>query len=339
MYNLTTLQNELLQGVGPSGFEDNLRATLVRLLQPYADEISIDTLGNLICRRKGSGPKIVIDAQMDTIGFVVSGVDGSGKISFVPLGNHNIDLLSGEKVQLEGGTCAEIQLRTSEKTPAPEKQSCHDMFLCPDVCNDCVQQVLPNVGTPAVFKQRVVTQEDGLVQAPHLSGVCGAMTAILTMQQLDFCPNDLYFVFSVQSEVGFRGIRSAVYNLEPYAYIRLAAAQAIDATLRPSMGPAIAYKNEYAVWNAEIIDALWQGAEKADITCQYKVNETGAVLPNEVCVQLSRGGVAAGELAIPVLGYHTAQECYCPQDVVHAAKVLCATLESGFNAILDVKIK
>ncbi|HWP51759.1 MAG TPA: hypothetical protein VN626_08700 [Clostridia bacterium] len=319
-----------------------MRDRLLRLAQPYADEIHIDTLGNLICHRRGSGPKVVIDAQMDSIGFIVSGIDQAGRIAFVPVGSHKTAALVGEKVRLENGALADIRLRPGQAEVLAEKRSCHDMFLSIDWTSGSDAQALPDVGSPVVFARHTVLRADGLVQSPHLSGICGSMVALLSMQQLSACKNDLYFVFSTQAEVGFRGIRSALYNLEPYVYIRLSAAEAGDTPLHklhPALGPAVGHKCEYAVWDAEVVDALWRGAQKSGVACQYKVVETGEVLPNEVCVQLSRNGVAAGELSIPVSEFHTAREVCCLEDVAQAAKVICQTLENGFYAIADKKIK
>ena len=56
----------LVSAFGPSGAEKEISQVIEELAQPYVDEISRDTLGNLICHKKGSGPKIMFSAHMDS---------------------------------------------------------------------------------------------------------------------------------------------------------------------------------------------------------------------------------------------------------------------------------
>ena len=57
---------------GPSGDEGEIREVIRALAEPYADEITADTMGSLIVHRRGKGPKLLLAAHMDSIGFVVT---------------------------------------------------------------------------------------------------------------------------------------------------------------------------------------------------------------------------------------------------------------------------
>ena len=57
---------------GPSGREGAVAAAIAGLARPFADDITTDTLGNLIVHRKGSGPKVMFAAHMDSIGLVAT---------------------------------------------------------------------------------------------------------------------------------------------------------------------------------------------------------------------------------------------------------------------------
>lgn len=63
---------------GPSGDEGEVRETITRLAAPYADEVTTDTLGNLIVQKKGSGPRVMLCAHMDSIGFIVTHIEKEG---------------------------------------------------------------------------------------------------------------------------------------------------------------------------------------------------------------------------------------------------------------------
>lgn len=63
---------------GPSGDEGGVREKIAELARPFADEVITDTLGNLIVRKKGSGPRVMLAAHMDSIGFIVTHIEKEG---------------------------------------------------------------------------------------------------------------------------------------------------------------------------------------------------------------------------------------------------------------------
>ena len=77
----------LVEAFGPSGCEHQVSQVIEELARPYVDEISRDTLGNLICHKKGSGPKVMFSAHMDSIGLVATHIDEKG---FVHVGVNNL---------------------------------------------------------------------------------------------------------------------------------------------------------------------------------------------------------------------------------------------------------
>src|SRR5687768_13088674 len=84
------LQN-LTEAFGPSGYEDKVREIVRTEVEPLADEIKVDVLGNLIVRkhpgrRAKDSRKIMIAAHMDEIGLIASHVDEHGFIRFAPIG-------------------------------------------------------------------------------------------------------------------------------------------------------------------------------------------------------------------------------------------------------------
>ena len=73
---------------GPSGSEDSVRAFLIEQLKPLCDEVRTDAMGNLVALRRGTAPKrykLLLDAHMDEVGFIVTGIE-NGFLRFAPLG-------------------------------------------------------------------------------------------------------------------------------------------------------------------------------------------------------------------------------------------------------------
>ncbi|MFH0883038.1 MAG: M42 family peptidase, partial [bacterium] len=68
------LLKRLIDTPGVPGYEDDIRALVKKELESLTDEVRIDNMGNLIGVKKGSGdgPKVMLAAHMDQIGFLVS---------------------------------------------------------------------------------------------------------------------------------------------------------------------------------------------------------------------------------------------------------------------------
>ena len=64
---LIDILQALNQTHGPSGDEGGVREKIEELAKPYGDEVITDTLGNLIVRKKGEGPLVMLAAHMDSI--------------------------------------------------------------------------------------------------------------------------------------------------------------------------------------------------------------------------------------------------------------------------------
>ena len=71
------------------------------MIEPYADEITVDTMGNIIALKKGAksnGKKVVLSAHMDEVGFIVSGITDDGYIKFKPVGGIDERILLSKRV-------------------------------------------------------------------------------------------------------------------------------------------------------------------------------------------------------------------------------------------------
>ena len=95
---------------GPSGREEQIREVIRAEVQPLADEVRVDALGNLIVRKAGpgGGKKIMLAAHMDEIGLMISYVDKHGFLRFQPIGGVNLATLVGGRVQFADGTVGVI---------------------------------------------------------------------------------------------------------------------------------------------------------------------------------------------------------------------------------------
>ena len=93
---------KLVEAESVSGFEDNVRNLISKQLKPYADEIKVDKIGNIIARKGKGSPVIMLAAHMDHIGLIVKYIEKEGYIRFDTLGGWDERILLAEKVNIYG---------------------------------------------------------------------------------------------------------------------------------------------------------------------------------------------------------------------------------------------
>ena len=112
---MKSLLKTLTETFSPSGYEDEIRKVITKEVQPLADEIRVDALGNLIVRKKpvkgAKDPKkIMIAAHMDEIGVMVTHVDSNGFVRFTGIGGVYPRNLPGGHVRFANGVSGVIGL-------------------------------------------------------------------------------------------------------------------------------------------------------------------------------------------------------------------------------------
>ena len=72
-----------------SGNENDIRNLIIAEIKDKVDDITVDTMGNVIAYKKGSdsGKKIAVAVNMDEPGFIISGVTEKGYLKFKAVGN------------------------------------------------------------------------------------------------------------------------------------------------------------------------------------------------------------------------------------------------------------
>ena len=99
---------QLVTAFGPSGNEGGISQVIEELARPYVDEIARDVMGNLICRKRGTGPRIMFSAHMDSIGLVATHIDEKGFVHVGALGGVSAGEALYAPVRFQNGVCGLI---------------------------------------------------------------------------------------------------------------------------------------------------------------------------------------------------------------------------------------
>ncbi len=335
MFDVFETQKKLIEAALPSGFEGSVGKLLAEMAKPFADEIKSDALGNVICRKKGGGKRIMLSAHMDTIGFIATFIDKKGYIRFELIGGHNPFMLHRVPVRFENGTRGIIMCeKWGKETQNPlQNISSNALYIDIGATDFETASKLVRVGDVAVFDTYASTQ-NGCVITPYADDLVACIVLLLTMEQLKNSPYDLYFVFSAQEEVGLRGAATAAYGIDPHMGIAVDVCSTGDTHANPiymavemGKGPTVKIRDGSLLCNPQVIDFLRKGAEKAGVAYQDEILLAGGT--DAGAIQRTRGGVLSGGVSIPTRNVHSPVETYSIGDVQGAATLLVSALESG----------
>lgn len=320
------LLQKLTETFGPSGHESAVRELIRAEVQPLADEIRVDALGNLIVRKGKGGKKIMIAAHMDEIGLVASHIDENGFVRFTSIGGVRAFNLMGGRVRFLDGTPGIIYAEPADKPgelPAIEK-----MFI--DVGASSRKDCPVKLGDVAAFDRPYLEMGDRLV-AKSIDDRIGCLVAIEALRTLKTTPHEVYFVFTTQEEVGTRGAGTAAYGVDADLGF------SIDVTAwgdTPGMfpkfdvalgkGPAIKIRDSGMISDPRIVRWMTETAESEKIPYQREVLLAGST--DARSMQLARAGMPVGCVSIPCRYVHAPSEMVDYNDVKNAVKLVTALL-------------
>lgn len=320
------LIQKLVETQGPSGYETQIRAVVRKEIEPYADAIQVDALGNLIVQKgkhTAEGIKIMLAAHIDEIGVIVSQVDENGFIRFTTLGGVRPHTCIGGRVRFMNGVAGVISMEPLDDiTRLPTFEQ-----LYIDVGISSNREAPVQVGEVGTFERPFLDLGDRLV-AKSMDDRIGAVVLIETLRQLKTTPHQLYFVFSAQEEVGTRGATTAAYAIDPDLGLSVDVTGTGDTPRRTKVrmqvslgkGPAIKIRDGGMLADRRVVDWMIQAAEQRALPYQLEILEGGST--DARAMQIARAGIPAGCLSIPCRYVHSPSEMVDYQDVQNAVQLL-----------------
>ena len=329
------LLQTLTETFGPSGYEEEVRKIVRSEVEPLADDVRVDALGNLIVRKRPtkstSDPKkVMIAAHMDEIGVIVSHVDENGFVRFSPIGGVFRRYVPGGRVRFLNGTQGILgfdRLDNVNELPTLDK-----VYI--DVGATSPKDSPVKIGDVAAFDRQYCDLGNRLV-AKSLDNRVGVLVAIETLRALKSTPYDLYFVFTTQEEVGVRGATTSAYGVNPDIGIALDVTPSGDTpnSLRMEMalgkGSCIKIQDVSMIADPRVVQWMIRAAEKNKIPYQREVLLIGGT--DARAIQLTRAGVPTGCISVPVRYVHSPSEMVDYSDVQNAVRLLTAVLRTPID--------
>lgn len=322
----------LTETYGPSGFEDQIRDIIRAEIEPYVDSVTVDAMGNLIAFKKGSdsGRTVMIATHMDEIGVMVSHITEKGFLRFTNIGGVGNADLQGKRVLFADGTIGVIG--GERRTSGTSVGSLEKHYI--DVGATSRDDVKQQVGDAAGFWNTMIERGDLLTAKSMDDRVCCAI-AIEALRRLDASPHDIYFVFTVQEEVGVRGATVVANRVQPEIGIAIDVTlsgdtpNAVPIAVEAGKGPAIKVKDSGMIAHAGLVKLMRERADSAEIPYQLEVLVRGST--DARAMQLSGIGVIAGCISVPCRYVHSTSETVSYSDVEQSVTLLLEILSNPID--------
>jgi len=328
------LLEELMNAYGVSGREENVRKIIAKHIKPFVDELYIDKIGNLIAKKKGKGHKVMLAAHMDEIGMIVKNIDVKGKIWIATIGGLEPIVVIGQRVFIAAkkkkiyGVISTKEIMHDIKVkqlPAAE-----DLFIETGMKKEELQKCGVEVGSYVSLIQPIQWLGKHRISGKALDDRIGCYILIQLAKRMKKSQHEVYFVFTVQEEIGLYGARTSAYEIEPDWAIVVDVTNTDDG-LKGSekhirKGPTITVKDADFIANKHLNEKLEEIAKKKKIPIQWDIAEVGTT--EAISILISKAGVAATVVGVAVKNLHSPVGIAYKKDIEQATELVEGLLKN-----------
>ena len=303
------LLERLCNVVAVSGDEAEVRKIVLEGVKPYADEVKVDALGNVLATRYGRARRekrmrVMLDAHMDEVGFMIVADDGEGIYRFETVGGMDVCHLVGKQVFV-GRECIPGVIGAKPvhlMSPEERTKKVQIDVLRVDVGPAGKAKVGDRAGFATKFRR---------VGPSILSKSIDDRIGVATLIELvKHAPSniDLCAAFTVQEEIGLRGAKVAAYYFNPDLAIAIDSTPARDLPVfdggenmtyntKLGLGPAIYIADGSTLHDPRLVRFLQETAEAEKVPCQ--IRQPGGGGTDSGAIQRSLAGIPAVSVSVP----------------------------------------
>jgi endoglucanase len=329
------LLEKLTQAFGVSGYEKEIRELIREEVKAYADEVTVDALGNLIVLKKGTGAnkvKIMTASHMDEIGFQVMKVNDKGLITVRGLGGIPVGATVMNRVKFRNGTRGIV---SSTVKIDDIKNDIKKLYI--DIGAQSKEEALKyvKVGDVACYDGEYLELKEDNVVAKALDDRIGCYIAIEALKKLGNPYNDVYFVFTVQEEVGLRGATVAAERIRPDLGIALDVTVAHDfpnsgeGSNALGGGTAIKLSDGSVLCDEYLVEEMIKCAEENNIKYQRDIIDMGGT--DAGAINRSHYGVRSAGISVATRYVHGPNCFVNMKDTEASIELLCKYVNREFK--------
>lgn len=323
------LLEKLTSPAGVAGEENSSFEQLNGLFSLYGD-VSCDTMGSVMVHRKGKARHILLDAHLDTVGFVVTGITDDGFLRLQKVGGVDMRTVEGIELTVHGKNDIYGVICT-----VPPHLSNGDTKVSTD--GTCVADIgmskadaekIVSVGDRVSYRNNFTRLGENTVSTPYIDDR-GGIAVLLKALEYTKTENEITLVCSAQEETGGAGAVCAGFNTNAdlSVAVDVSFGETPDSKVQEcgkmNGGAMIGYS---PVLNREYTELLVRLAEENGIPYQKEIM-SGKTGTNADHITVSKGGIPSVLVSLPIRYMHTPVETVDLRDIESCAKLIARFLE------------
>jgi endoglucanase len=326
---------KLCEAVAVSGDEGEVREIALEEIGPSENEHLVDALGNLLITRSGRGKRrlrVMLDAHMDEVGFMLVAEDGEGLYEFSLVGDIDPRNLIGKQVVVGSKhTPGVIGAKPIHLTTAEDRKRA---LTIEALRVDLGPGGKAQVGDRGAFAPNF-RRTGPSVMSKALDNRTG-VASLIELAKGAFANVDVLAAFTVQEEIGLRGAKVAANYFGPDLAIVIETTPARDLPMQKEgdntfyntmlgLGPAIYVSERSAIDDPRLVQFMMDTAKRAGIP--FQVRQAGGGGTDAGAIQRAGAGVPVVTVAVPHRYPHSATSVARIEDWKNTSLLLGAALK------------
>ncbi len=328
---MTTIEllERLTSPAGVAGEEMSSFEALKGLFSPFGD-VSCDTAGNVIIHRNGTGKHILLDAHLDTIGFVVTGITDDGFVRVQKVGGVDMRVVEGLELSLHGtkdiyGVVCTVppHLSNGDTRVSTDGTAVVDIGMSKEDAEKII-----SIGDRVSFRNNFTVLNGDMVSSPYIDDR-GGIAVLLKALEYTKTQNEITLVCSAQEETGGTGATCASFSVDADLSLSVDVSFGETPDSKPqdcgkmNGGAMIGYS---PILNRGYTEKLVNIAKKYNISYQKEIM-SGKTGTNADHITISKGGIPSVLVSLPIRYMHTPVETVNINDIEACANLVARFIE------------
>ena len=326
---------------GTSGDEVRVRDYIINEIKEYST-YKVDNLGSVIAYKKGKkkpNKTVCINAHMDEVGFIITGITSDGYLRFAPVGGIDTKVCLDRAVTVGenriNGVIADKAYHLLEEGEKDKAPSFDKLLIDIGAKSETEAQSVVSLGDFAYFESDYTELGNGYIKAKALDDRIGCMLMIeLIKSELEY---DTVFCFNVQEEVGLRGSKCTSFAVSADISIVLEATTAgdldgvsgADRVCVLGNGGVVSFMDNRTIYDRELYKLAMNTASENNIPVQTKTAVAGG---NDAgSIQTSGKGAKVMALSLPCRYIHSPSSVVKKSDIDNTRKLLKEILKKIYD--------
>ena len=303
------LLERLCNVIAVSGDEGGVRKIVLEEIKPYVEDVRVDALGNVLATRPGRGGsgkrmRVMLDAHMDEVGFMIVADDGEGLYRFETVGGIDVRHLVGKQVlvgrERTSGVIGGKPIHLMNSDERTRKVPLDGLRI--DLGPAGKAKISDRAGFATQFRRQGPS-----ILSKSIDDRIGVATVIELLKNAP--PNiDLCAAFTVQEEIGLRGAKVAAQYFDPDLAIAIDATPANDQPVyeggenmiyntKLGLGPAIYIADGSTLHDPRLVRFLEETAQAENIPYQFR--QPGGGGTDSAAIQRALAGIPTVSISVP----------------------------------------